>query len=113
MSRSRRRPAGASLHGRKSGEEIEPGAGRQVVVERDDIDAARGDVRQRLVAVRRVRHLEAAAAERLLDEPHQRDVVVDIEDADDGLEPSDQAVSGTWMTEKNSPSWRMALAKPS
>ena len=42
-------------------------------------------LRQRLVAVRRVRDLEAAAAKRLLDEPHQRDVVIDIEDADGGL----------------------------
>ena len=49
-------------------------------------NAARGDVRQRFVGVRRVRHLESAAAKRLLDEPHQGDVVVDIEDADGRLE---------------------------
>ena len=54
-------------------------------------------------------HGMAAPAKQLLDQPAQPGVVVDIEDAPRLIhQPS---AGGSWITERNNPSWRMASAK--
>ena len=51
---------------------------------------------------------EPAPAERALGQTAQAVVVVDIEDPGKGYCPS---TSGTWITARNRPSWRIASAK--
>ena len=98
------------------GERPDPGQGLQpvlaghVMVQGDDIDAALLDSLQPALALDRGLHDEAAPLQSLLDETREPGIVVDIEDAE---RPVGHAASGTWITEKNSPSWRMAFAKPS
>ena len=80
-----------------------------VLIERDDVDAALREPRQPLLAVRRVNDLEAGPRQAAIDQPGEAGVVVDIQQCRRGL--VHVAAGGTWMTEKNRPSWRMALAK--
>ena len=61
------------------------------------------------LAARGMHDLEAEPRQAAIDQPRQRRVVVDIQQR--GRRCGHVAAGGTWMTEKNSPSWRMALAK--
>ena len=57
------------------------------------------------------RPVDLLALQRLLHETRDAGIVVDIEDSDPLRRH--QTVSGTCITEKNRPSWRMAFAKAS
>jgi hypothetical protein len=81
------------------------------MVEPDAVHPALFDPRQRRRARRRTLHYVTAPLQRLLHETGEAGVVIHIEDAN--ALPAHQTVSGTCMTEKNRPSWRIALAKPS
>src|SRR6185312_12298985 len=82
---------------------------RHIEVERHHVDIAMGGERRESALAGRFAHdLDALAAEAALDQGAEAFVVVDVENlAWHWL----QLGEGTWMTEKNRPSWRMALAK--
>ena len=80
-----------------------------VLVERDGVDAALRQPRQALLAAFGMHDLEAGTRQAAVDQPRQTGVVVDIQQC--RRRWGHVAAGGTWMTEKNSPSWRMALAK--
>ncbi len=84
-----------------------------MVVERDEIDPARGQPRQPRLAVGRMLDLVPARLQRPRHKPRETGIVVDIEDQGGVAVRQGQGFSGTWMTAKKRPSWRMALAKPS
>ena len=54
------------------------------MIKRDGIEAASGDVCQRFLAIRRMRYVKASPAERLLHKPDKCEIVVNIQDLDDG-----------------------------
>jgi hypothetical protein len=81
------------------------------VVEANDVYAALADAREALFTGRRKLDAIATPLQRLLHEPCEAWIVVDIEDMRHPL--GHQSASGTCMTAKNRPSWRIALAKPS
>ncbi|MGY4370278.1 hypothetical protein ACVW1A_006343 [Bradyrhizobium sp. LB1.3] len=56
-----------------------------------------------------MKDLVAAPCQAAIDQARQRAVVVDVEQCWRAL--VHEAADGTWMTEKNKPSCRMALAK--
>lgn len=94
-------------------ERLQPVEARHVLIERNDIDAAFGagaaDALETFLAARGVNDPVAAPRQAAVDQARQRVVVVDVEQCRRGL--VHVAAGGTWMTEKNSPSCRMALAK--
>ena len=90
----------------------------EVVVEDHGVDAALRDARQPRLRIADMLDRITLAREDALHEPPQRRVVVDIENRQGPMGHGlimrgRHGVSGTCMTEKNSPSWRIALAKPS
>ncbi len=87
-------------------EAVEPG---HVLVERDDVDAALLQPVEPDLAAGGVDHIEAEPRQATVDQPGKRLVIVDIQQR--GHRSGHVAACGTWITEKNSPSWRMALAK--
>ncbi len=79
------------------------------MIERDDVDAALREAIEPVCAAGRVDHLEAEPRQTALDQPGKAGVIVDIQERRRcGVHV---AAGGTCMTEKNNPSWRMALAK--
>ena len=80
-----------------------------MLVEGDDVDAAGADARQRSDAVAGVLDLETLPVQPALHQVGKVGVVIDVKEG--GAFCCHAAVGGTWMTEKNRPSWRMALAK--
>ena len=80
-----------------------------VLVERDGVDAALRQPVEALLAIGGMHDLEAEPRQAAVDQPGQRRVVVDIQQCRRRV--GHVAAGGTWMTEKNRPSWRMALAK--
>ena len=92
-------------------QDVEAGLARHVVVEGDDVEALRGDAGEPGLPVGRMLHRAAPRRERATHQPRQPGIVVDVEQADRVAHR--HALSGTCITEKNSPSWRIALAKPS
>ena len=80
-----------------------------MLVERDHVDAACADAGEAGLAVGGVLDLEALARQAALDQAREISVVFDVERG--GCFVHHAAAGGTWMTEKNRPSWRMALAK--
>jgi hypothetical protein len=90
----------------KGFEAVEAG---HVLIECDDVDAALLEPLEPVVAGRRMDDREAEPRQTALHQPGQRRVVVDIQQC--RLRRVHVAACGTWMTEKNNPSWRMALAK--
>ena len=61
------------------------------------------------VATRRMDNLETSPRQAAVDQPGEGLVVIDIQQCRRRF--VHMAAGGTWMTEKNRPSWRMALAK--
>jgi hypothetical protein len=97
-------------NGQNALQRLEPVEARHVLIQCDDVDAALHDPLQALGAALCVQHLEAAEPRQAaFDQTGQRLVVVDIEQR--GNFGGHSAAGGTWMTEKNRPSWRMAFAK--
>ncbi len=94
-------------------ERLQPVEARHVLIECHDIDAAFGgraaDALETLLAARGMNDPVAASCQAAIDQARQRVVVVDIEQGRRAL--VHVAAGGTWMTEKNRPSCRMALAK--
>jgi hypothetical protein len=88
-----------------------------VLVERHDIYAAvnavlrtrAADELEAFLAACGVNDLVAAPRQAAIDQARQRPVVVNVEQC--GRTLIHGAAGGTWMTEKNKPSCRMALAK--
>ena len=80
-----------------------------VLIERDDVDAALGEALQALLPAGGMDDLEAVPRQAAVDQAGQRRVVVNVQQCRRGVVHA--AAGGTWMTEKNRPSWRMALAK--
>jgi hypothetical protein len=78
------------------------------VVDSDEIELFFAQPRETGVGAFRDLDLETAPAERALRQPAQRVVIVDIEDPRRGYCAS---TSGTWITARNKPSWRIASAK--
>ncbi len=82
---------------------------RHVLIEGNDIDAALLQPLQSSLAARGMNDMEALPREAAFDQPRQRIIVVNVQQCRHG---GDHVMAcGTWMTEKNRPSWRMALAK--
>jgi hypothetical protein len=77
-----------------------------VVIDRDQVEALGGGLDHTLRTGLGDGHAVAAAFERTRRQPPDTGVVVDVEDA----WPAHSA-SGTWITDRNSPSWRIACAK--
>ena len=88
---------------------VEDDEGHARLIERDDVDVAPADALEAFLAAQGMNHLVAAARQATLDDVRQRVVVIDVKQRRRGL--AHVAAAGTWMTEKNSPSWRMALPK--
>ena len=86
-----------------------PSKSGHVLIERDDVDAALLEKIEALRAARGVNDPEADPRQAAVDQPGKRRVIVDIKQC--GHRRVHVAACGTCMTEKNSPSWRMALAK--
>ena len=82
---------------------------RHVLVERHDIDASLPQPIEAMLAAGGMDDAKARSRQAAFDQSRQRVIVVDIQKG--GLGGGHGAACGTWMTEKNSPSWRMALAK--
>nr|WP_262983238.1 hypothetical protein [Paracoccus mutanolyticus] len=93
-------------------QEIQPGRGAQMMVQHDDAELGLIQRGQRRLDRHGMGQPIAAPPARLFDQPHQHRVVVDVKDVN-GTVGHDQGVCGTCMTEKNSPSCRIAWAKPS
>jgi hypothetical protein len=87
---------------------LQPVQARHVLVERDHVDAALADARDPGLAVGGMLDVETLPLQPALHQPRERGIVVDIES---GWCLVAHAAGGTWMTEKNRPSWRMAWAK--
>ncbi len=79
------------------------------LIERDDVDAALAQALQPGGAANGMHHLEAEPRQTAVDQAGEPFVVVDVQQR--GHRGTHGAAGGTWMTEKNRPSWRMALAK--
>ena len=90
-------------------ERFQPVEARHVLVERDDVDAALRQAIQPLGPATGMHDLQTEPRQTAFDQARERLVVVDIEQG--GHLSIHRAAGGTWMTEKNNPSWRMALAK--
>ena len=88
---------------------LQPVEAGHELIERDDVDAALLQAGQPLGAARGMHHLEAEPRQAAVDQPGEPRIIVDIEQC--GHWSGHVAADGTWMTEKNRPSWRMALAK--
>ena len=88
---------------------FEPVETGHVLIERDGVDAALRQAVEAVLAIGGMHHLEAEPRQAAVDQPRQCGVVVDIQQCRRRL--VHVAAGGTWMTEKNRPSWRMALAK--
>jgi hypothetical protein len=88
---------------------VQPIETRHVLIERDGVDAALLQPFQTLRAARRALDLETEPRQAAIDQPRQRFVIVDVEQR--GGRGGHVVPEGTWMTEKNRPSWRMAFAK--
>ena len=89
---------------------------RHVVIDRDQVEALCLGKLQTLRAAFRHRHDKAMPRERTPDQPAKTFVVVDIQDVrrsrgGDRVEHQSPSISGTWMTDRNRPSWRIACAK--
>ena len=82
------------------------------MIQHDDFDRGRVDSGHSMFDVAGMLNDEAAAMQVLLHQAREGRIIIDIENAD-GLGHRGQAVSGTCITEKNRPSWRIALANPS
>ena len=70
---------------------------------------------QSLVSAEGMSHQEALTRQGALDQATQAGIIVDIEKPD-GLDVGHafaHNVSGTWITDRNSPSWRMACENDS
>jgi hypothetical protein len=91
--------------------EVQAGAAGHVMIEADRVDAALLQALERRGGVWRMLDDKSPAMQDFLDEAGETGVVIDVKDAD--VPFCHQIGSGTCMTEKNSPSWRIALAKPS
>jgi hypothetical protein len=85
---------------------VEP---RHMVVERHHIEFLPLETFDRGEAVLHRDHLDAMGIEPALNQAAEPRFVVGVKDF--FWHASSQAVAGTWMTEKNRPSWRIALAK--
>ncbi len=83
-------------------ERRQPVEARHVMIDRDQVEARRGGERDPVGPAGRDADVVAATAERSRDQPAQAGVVVDVQDARRGAHPS--PTSGTWMTDRNSPS---------
>ena len=98
-------------------QQVEAGLAGHVVVQGHEIDAAGLEPGEARRPVGGVLDGVAAVREGPLHEAGETGIVVDVEDAEAGPgRPSwsgCHGVSGICMTEKNRPSWRIALAKPS
>ena len=79
------------------------------MIERDHVDAAFCDAVESLRAARGVKNAKPVSRQAAMNEAGQRLVIVDIQQC--GVFETHIVAAGTWMTEKNSPSWRMAVAK--
>jgi hypothetical protein len=78
------------------------------VIHGDEIERLRAQQGQARVGVRGHIDGETAPAEGALGQPTQRVVVIDVEDPRRG---NCYSTSGTWITARNRPSWRIASAK--
>jgi hypothetical protein len=78
------------------------------MVDRDEIEALGLEQRHPRLGVLGHGDIEAPPAERALGQTAQAVVVVDIQDP---RERYCASTSGTWITARNSPSWRIASAK--
>ena len=87
---------------------IEARLSGHVMIEADHIEVFSLQPLEPGPARQRELDLETARLQRLLHQSRQAQVVVDVQDSGVRLR---HWVSGTCITAKNSPSWRMALAK--
>jgi hypothetical protein len=92
------------------GDGVQPVPFRHVVVDTDQVERLRAGNLHPFGASRGAGHGVAATCKQLLDQPAQARVIVDVENPARRLHQLASA-SGTWITDRNSPSWRMASAK--
>jgi hypothetical protein len=81
-----------------------------VVIDGNEIVSLAGKRSHCLVGAVRGVNIEAAPIERALNETPEAGVIVDVKNAA-RLVQAEGSGSGTWITARNSPSWRMASAK--
>lgn len=93
-------------------EDAKPRAVPEMMVEHHHIELARENAIEPVLGARDMFDGTALAPKRLLDQTAQSGIVVNVKNTR-GAFWQFYAVSGTCMTEKNSPSCRMAVAKPS
>jgi hypothetical protein len=98
------------------GQDIQTFAARHVVVEGHDVEIARPGHEgvETGIAVQRAGDGIAVTAQLLFDQPRQAAVIVDVKQANNvafGRPGDGHSMSGACMTDRNSPSWRMAPAK--
>ncbi len=91
-------------------ERFQPVHAGHIVIDRDQVEGLAARECDALGTAFGNRHRIAMARERARGEPPQPRIVIDIQDRRWGgsVHPS---VSGTWITDRNSPSWRIAWAK--
>ena len=90
------------------GEHLETALARHRVVDRHKVEALFAEPGEARVGAFGDLDGEAAPAERALGQTAQTVVVIDVEDPRRGYRYS---TSGTWITARTRPSWRIASAK--
>ena len=90
---------------------IEDDEGHARLIERDDIEPALTRQLQTLPAVGGERDRVAASRERARNEAAEPLVIVDVKNAAGRVAQALASGSGTWMTDRKRPSWRIASAK--
>ena len=94
------------------GQDVQSVARRHIVIQGADVVFVQTQQFQPGVAVGRAGDGVTVTRQLLLDQPGQAPVVVDVKQAN-GLIGLDHSISGAWITDRNSPSWRIAPAKDS
>jgi hypothetical protein len=85
---------------------IHPG---HVMVDRDQVETAIGRNAQALVAACSGHDDMTSPSKQLLDQPACSGIIVDVQDTPRFVHQ--MSTSGTWITDRNKPSWRIASAK--